>query len=54
MNKTPTTLIRIIFHVLINQDLAKKSWKVLFVSWQCRPEKPTRPLTLNKDTVGMA
>jgi hypothetical protein len=23
----------------------------LFVFLQCRPEKPTRPLTLNKDTV---
>ena len=24
--------------------------KVLFVFWHCRPEKPIRPLTLNKDT----
>jgi hypothetical protein len=39
------------FLFLINQDLAKKSGKVLFVFWQCRPEKPTRLLTLNKDTV---
>jgi hypothetical protein len=32
-----------------NQDVAKTSGKILFVFWQCRPEKPTRPLTLNKD-----
>jgi hypothetical protein len=37
--------------VVINQDLAKTSGKMLFVFWQCRAEKPTRPLTLNKDTV---
>jgi hypothetical protein len=30
---------------------SQKSRKVLFVFWQCRLEKPTRPLTLNKDTV---
>jgi hypothetical protein len=24
---------------------------MILVYWQCRPEKPTRPLMLNKDTI---
>jgi hypothetical protein len=49
MNETPTTYI---FDFMFNQlKFCKKSRKVMFVFWQFRPEKPTCPLTLNKNTV---
>jgi hypothetical protein len=37
-------------NIYLNKDLAKKSRKMMFVFWQCRPEKLIHPLTLNKDS----
>jgi hypothetical protein len=31
--------------------MAKTPGEMLFIFWQCGPQIPTRPLTLNKDTI---